>query len=481
MLTRLTIAETGKQRRGMILMAVNCLLQLAMFYFCDPDQTPLIVPLGIDLGLTILLLTLATPQNEFVAILVFLMGYYSFVLGGTHVLGLHDYSDNSVTSTLQQFGLRVPEDIVRYTIIYAIFKSALLLLALRLLPADSQAPWSEAERFGISASGLAVWLMVAIGGRLLLQRGLFDVGVQLLASMLAIRLCYFPGSDRYPWARFGALLAILPISFLLTRSRGFVAALMLYYLADIWQSNVSNDSAEGAIRGAAGRLKVAVLIAFSFVVVALYGAWRGSEGGLVSMSDALLENSHLEADGEAGLMFLFGAHVASYREAQSVPTDLEDSLVDKFWRIIPWVPWKTQMLADRYTRLITPSASDEAGWAFPSVAEVYLYYGMAGVLAFAAAVALTFSLLAQGFSRLSWRCLAIMVTFSFQRMELSQIGIMLLFSAIWIYLIQRTTEIWKASRKTAPSAHIPGPHLSGSNFQHKSWLAGSPGPARYLK
>lgn len=451
-LPRQMYAYGDKRAVAACLMGANALVLLAMMFLADSGRIPLAVPLAVDLCVTALVFILATPRNEFVAVLMFLMAYYSFILGGNHVLGIYDYRNCAALYTLECFGLTVPDDIVRYQMICGVFKSVLLVLLFRLLPSHSGLVWDEVESDGIELLALGLLLCLTFVGDKLFHRGIFAVGVRYLVVLVAVRLLYRKALKAFPLGRVLGVCAILGLSFLLTRSRTIIAVVLLYVLADTWCKGGFSIRG-GLLRQAAWlRLKAVVLLLFCFVSISLYGVWRGLDGAKISISEALLSQSRLESRGEAGLVFLFGSHVSSYRHYGDAPDFLSDSVSDKLWRMIPLIPWKKDMLADRYARYITPEESYEgAGWAFPSIGEWYLYGGMVTLLGFASLAALAIRWLCRRAHSFYWRVLAIMALVSFQRAEVSATGFFVVCAALWIAGIQITRALLMPRNANSPA------------------------------
>lgn len=433
--------------RGQVLMTLN-FVTLASYGFMTPVSNYSNAVLIIDLIFTVGLLVLATPRNEIISCLLLLMGYYSYVLGLNDFLGLAYYDELTVVSTLSDLGLVVPDDINRYQLVYGLFKSVLVFFLLSWLPEDSGIDWQQMNPSGAGVAVLAVTgllvadlIMVVVFGL-----GFFLVGARFLTVCLVLLLVFGQRSLKLNRLRSVLILGIVLASFLITRSRSGIAVVLLYYLCHIWR--------QASVAGFVGNLlrqrvlygRYFVLAACSFLAVSLYGVYRGDNAKGFGIIEAIVSASRFETAGESGLVFLFGSHVASFRDSIVMPGGLSDTIMSKFNRIIPFFPGREEMMADRYVRSFFPAVYEVGGgWAFSSLAEWYLFGGWIGLICYAIGMALVIRWLARKAIDPLWRVTCLTVLLIFQRSESSLAGIIVLYYFVWAWVCRMA--IYSLSRR----------------------------------
>lgn len=433
-------AEKIRKRNVFAFWCFNLITLLLCMLIYHPGYPPFGLIFCLDGAFVLIMLLFFPPRNEFIGALVFLISYYAYVLGFSHLVGLADYNEFTALRTLENLGMVVPEDLIRYQLIYGVFKCCLFAVLWVVLPEDTGIDWAKI-RFGRNPLAdnfvVALLLLGALLGTNFSSYGFFPQGVRFLTLILILFLLYNKVVRSVPKTKLLFLVILIFASFYLTRSRSIVAIILLYYLAHLWRRGTIALQAGDYRKGNLERVKALVIALFAFVSVALYGVFRTEGIENVNFSQALLHGSKLESQGESGLMFLFSAHISSLRDSHLFVAELSDGLLDKIWRAIPLVPWKGTMLADRYVQFYFSSVADQGGgWAFSSLAEWYLYGGWAAVALYGVLVGLVIAWLSLKSVEFDWRILMLMFLSIFQRSETARAGYLVLYIAVWIALLR---------------------------------------------
>ena len=407
----------------------------------------------IDLFFTILILVKFTPKNQIILIVLFLMTYYIDIVGLSHLFGIIDYEQMAAVNQLRSKGMDIPADFCRYQLILVVFKNVLMFFLLLKDDQRQKINWEsiDSEGHNISTATLGVAVLGCVGLLLLTHRGFFGIGFRFLGVIFIIHMLLCKRLRENITLLILALIAIIYISFMVTRSRTVVAIIMLYLFAYFVQKY-----------GTFSFPSLALLV-FTLVTIALYAEYRNVDTR-PSGSELIerITSRGVETRGEAGIVFVIGSHVAGLADYDLSGTFLADTIFSKIWRAIPLAPGKSDMLAVQYVEEYWPSVYDKGGgFAFSGIAESFLYGSWKGdayagrvgsilggwacviLYAYLLSCALKWLILRAG--NIYWRVLTLFVLVHIVRSEVSLIMQLMLYGACWIWLL-KSLEFLKRKR-----------------------------------
>jgi hypothetical protein len=397
-----------RDRLGLFIHPAEILLILVCRLALDGSSSPWSIALPIDIAFTVAFVALCPPRNEWVAIAFLIITYYLYAFCLPHLFDLIDLRRETVTGNLLSFGLQYPTDIHRFQFILILFKCVFLFVATRRCPRPSQTDWSRFQKEGRILPWYAAAICMAISGVGLVVSpwGVFGLMFGFWAFYLGIRV-YLLLSPKSIVIQALILIVFAAGALAVTRSRLGIAIVLLYPVAAAIQRFGFHSH------------RVAILVLLTILIVSTYAVLRTPSTNSSSSLDRVTTSlKRFESEGEGGNIFLFGSHITGLA-ARGYPLPmLNDGLLDKAHRAIPFIPGKPEMLAIQYMRVYYPGIhAARGGWAYSGVAEMYCWGGYVGVALYAIAAAL---LLSFGIARSNdppWRILTLLLTVIFIRSE----------------------------------------------------------------
>ncbi len=430
---RAPASDTVREKRCVRLGLVGVAVLLAMSAFTVPSLDALV---AFDVAFIAAVLLWAKPADDIALVLLLLLSYYSLPFPVALVLKTVDLTETLVP-VLEHLGLRASTDLPRYALCLLLFKCSLLATYTTASSGMPKMSWAQSSSGDVRSDLFSPVLLFLVGYALKEATGntLFSQIVRFSGAHMAYVLVVAGRGSASRLLRFCVLTAI---TFLVTRSRGFMAVAALGLLGLEWQ------------RTRRFGMRVAWVALVAFLLASAYGAYR-DEGSPDSVVAAIAENSRFEVSGESGIMFQVGAHVMGLKDAALVPPEFTDSILDKLIRAIPLYPGKLSMMADRYVRYCFPAvAAGGGGFAFSGVAEAYLFGWTPGVVCYGVLLGIVCALGRRLANHASWRTVVLISCLNLVRSEFSVLLITLFWGSVWVgalHLLHVVRSCWRYARE----------------------------------
>src|SRR5206468_3659880 len=188
-------------------------------------------------------------------------------------------------------------------------------------------------------------LLVLLIAEMLMSHAFLNIALTFLLIYLAVNVArsLTERTDFSVWWAMFIVGALSMISFMLTRSREPIAIVFLFLVFLHAKKHKEQP------------WKLVTLLLAGFCAVVLYGALRDG-GGIADV----LGMVGIEALGEGGTVHLIGSHVVGLSTRDLLPAELDESILQKAARVVPFVA-KEEMLADRYITIFYPNIASQGG------------------------------------------------------------------------------------------------------------------------
>lgn len=430
---------------------------ILLFVLSRHFDVHLAIPVGIDLLLTAWVLLVLVNSSPVLMVATLVGGYYSLVFPFCWLTNAANVSEQAAIGTLTHCGLVLETDLVRYAILFLVFKSVFIFCHIQWSRRTPLTNWEDTNWSTKDLGNTLILLGSVTVALLFLERsiGLFGAMQKYLISLLAIGLFHLRVFPRNTFSRLFLVSVIVVGSFLITRSRYISGIVLLYFIALEWERLISFQKL-GVVFRNLQLIKIGSIAIVALLTIALYGVWRNVDGKHISLVDAITKSSGFESQGESGLMYLFGTHITGCADSNCLPPFMYDGLRNKVLRGVPTMPDGNMTLADRYTLWITPQVFDDgAGWAFSSLAEWYMLGGIGGLVVYAAVLAGTVAVLTRYSDSLYWRVLGILIGIQMFRTE-SSIILYQILAGLFAIACLKSLE-FLVRKRVHPVLHMPTP------------------------
>lgn len=356
-----------------------------------------------------------------------LFSYYCYALFLNDINGLIDVSKIAFVQTLKTKGLVPNVDIARFLYLSILFKNTFLYF---FYVSDKNFNFNKAVYSSRFSNGnlwyIEALLVVLFILSMTLPYGPISFFMILSLCILAINF-YCLSFDKSSIKALFMLILVILLSFWITRSRNVISVVLSFAIV--------NSIAVKGVRST----RTMLIICLSFLAISGYGVLRAvryNDQPLWQIIDTTLSGEQgIEALGESGSIFLVGSHLVGLASRNQLPDEIQDNLESKLLRIVPLIE-KDEMLADRYVKYFYPTFYEQGGgFAFPLVAELFIYAGALGVVLGASLIAKSLAFFFSKSSDLNSVVLGLYVIVKLTRQELSGTVYVFMLGLVFIKVI----------------------------------------------
>lgn len=401
-----TSARAGQL--GLIAEVALVLIGLLAWRILVSEPVALIAYSVVDIVLFALLMTRRVIRNEFAMLFGMLGLVYAYSFAFEALIGLTDPESLTMVINLTARGMDLVQDSAAAVLASILFRNAIIL-----------GWWPQvgrSTRMGhtialIKTEDVALIFLIAIAAyivgsatgisTMLLLAG--DLSISLAAMVCVVVTRQF---DFRLVPMMVVIFVAAVVLLFVSRSRLpiMVSALIL---AVVYFSRARIQPVRLSLVG------VAILAVFMLFGQLRDAVWSGGESG-----GAAAEQTGVLSQEESGIVQLIDAHVIGLASRGEVPGELQETLLDKLIRAVPGAG--SPMLAERYVWSFFPEiASGGGGFAYPEVAEWFVFAGALGVVLAGAVIGFLIGTLTMHVSSGYATAVTIVFFAQFQRQELS--------------------------------------------------------------